>query len=153
MCFALFLGARVAPPIIPCSGKYGDGQVYTQPLNDYNSPVRGHFTLPHVVYVGSDQGCGCGFRNTSFQVDWPDEYIASMPDYDPKERQGNHEALAALVRQHFGGEPFVELYGCWEGDFALPEKDRRELTLADITALGFHFHQLGFARIVLAGSP
>ena len=152
MCFALFLGARVPPPIIPSSRKYGDGNVHTEALREYNSPVRVHFTLPHVVYVGSDRGCGCGFRNTDFQGDWPDEYIVSLPDYNPGEKQANHDALAALLRQYFGGEPCVELYGCWEGDFALLEKDRREVTLAEIASPGFHFHQLGFCRAILPGS-
>jgi hypothetical protein len=153
MCFALFLGARVAPPSIPCTGKYGDGHVYTKALTEYNSPVRAHFTLPHAVYVGSDQGCGCGFRNSSGFEGWPDDCIICDPDEDPAATQPNHESLVNLLRQYFRGEPFVELYGCWEGDFARPEKARLVVTPADITNQGFHFLQLGFCRVMLGGSP
>lgn len=153
MCFALFLGARVAPPIIPCTGKYGDGHVYTEVLREYNSPVCAHFTLPHVVYVGSDRGCGCGFRHSSGFEGWPDNCIICDRDEGTEAKQANHESLVALLRQHFRSEPFVELYGCWEGDFALPEKARLVVSPADIASQGFHFLELGFCRVVLGGSP
>ncbi len=147
MCFALFLGARVPPPVLPRSGKWGDGIVGTRALNEYNSPVKAHFTLPHVVYAESDHGCGCGFRHISYQNGWGEDYFASLPDYDTTDTQRNHLALAEFLRKHFQGEEFVEFYGCWEGDFALPEMDRRELTLDDLVQPGFHFHQLGYGRV------
>ena len=152
MCFVLYLAARVAPPITSYGGRGGQGTVSTDVLKEHDSAVRRHFTLPHVVYVGSDQGCGCGFRNTSFQGFWPDDVNVPFTPPDPNPNQPNHESLAGLLREHFGREDFIEFYGCWAGDTALTEIDRRELTLADIRNPAFHFHQRGFCRVTLAGA-
>jgi hypothetical protein len=65
-------------------------------------------------------------------------------------RRNEHHGYVFYVV--FGREGFIELYGCWAGETALPEIDRRELTLADISSLVFHFHQRGFCRVTLAGA-
>ena len=109
MCFMLYLGARVAPPITPHGGKSGIWTVHIEVLKQRDSGVRAHFTLPHVVCVASSQGCGCGFRNTSFDQFWPDELYAPFTDPDPGSRQPDHESLAGLLREYFGREAFIEL--------------------------------------------
>lgn len=111
MCFALFLGTRVPPVMLPRSGKYGDGTVGTEALREYNSAVKSHFSLPHVVYVASDHGCGCGFRHIAYSNGWSEDYFASLPDYDPTDTQRNYVALALeFLRQHFQEEESVEFY-------------------------------------------
>ena len=148
MCFVLYLAARVPPPLLP-HAKYGCRDVNTKALREYDEPVRAHFTLDQVVYLGSDQGCGCGFRSTTDPDPGAAEYFASLPDYDTTSTQPNHDALAARLRQHFAGEEFVELYGCWDGDFSLPERGRFEVSVEDLTAHAFHFVQRGYYRVNL----
>jgi hypothetical protein len=152
MCFMLCLGARVAPPSAAYGGKGGNGTVHIEVLSEHDSALRAHFTLPHVVYVASEQGCGCGFRHTSFQGFWPDESIVSDLAYTTQWTQANHEGLVLLLREHFWREAFIELYGYWAEDDALTEIDRREVNLADLSKPGFHFHQRGFCRVTLAGA-
>jgi hypothetical protein len=95
------------------------GRLHTQALRECDAPVRAQFTLPHVVYVGSDTGCGCNFRHASYQQGcWPEEQ--SIDEEKAPVTQPNHESLVAFIRQHFTGEPFVELYGCWSGDEGYP---------------------------------
>lgn len=148
MCFVLYLAARIPPPAIP-DGPYGCRDVHTRPLRAYDEPVRTHFTLEHAVYLGSDQGCGCGFRHTIVNDPRSGEYFASLPDYDTTSTQPNHDALAARLQRHFAGEDFVELYGCWDGDFALPERGRFELAVEDLADRAFHFVELGYYRVNL----
>jgi hypothetical protein len=148
MCFVLYVGARVAPPIVAASGGMVKGRLHTRALRECDAPVRAHFTLPHVVYVGSDQGCGCGFRHVSFQQGcWPEEEWCD--EAKAKATQPNHESLVAFLREHFGGEAFVELYGCWSGDEGRPEIERREVELAKLRSPGFHFHELGSCQVNL----
>lgn len=150
MCFVLYLGARVAPPIVGPAGKMVKGWLHTRALRECDLPVCTHFTLPHVVYVGSDTGCGCNFRNASYQQGcWPEEQ--SCDEAKAQVTQPNHESLVAFIRQHFADEMFVELYGCWSGDEARPELERRELELAQLRSPGFYFHHRSSCQVNLRG--
>ncbi len=146
MCFVLYLGTRQAPPITGHARV--PGRVCTEALPEPDHPVRRHFSLPVVTYVGSDQGCGCGFRH-GFRPSgaWSEEYAEWDPDYDPATDRPNHDGLVEFLRHHCAREPFVELYGCWNGDFAEPEEDRRELKLAELAEPMFHFHERGYCRV------
>jgi hypothetical protein len=73
MCFALFLGTRTPAPLIPFSRKRP--AFFTELAAGERVPPPGALTLPHVTYVGSDEGCGCGFRNIGrvgdeWESDW-----------------------------------------------------------------------------------
>lgn len=107
--------------------------------------VRCQFSLPCVTYLGTNRGCGCGFRSAMFQRGcWPEEWVASEPGYVPEEgSQPNHEALAAFVRGLLAAELFVELYGCWWGDFQEPPQDHQEIVASRLADPGFFFHHRG----------
>jgi hypothetical protein len=35
----------------------------TKDIDDSKKDVKIHFSLKEILYVGSDEGCGCGFRH------------------------------------------------------------------------------------------
>ncbi len=41
----------------------------TRDLNESEEYVKVHFSLKNILYMGSDQGCGCGFRHELFEND------------------------------------------------------------------------------------
>ena len=108
MCFCLYLATSSDPPLIDNEGPVGNGKIATRKLHEMRQEVRKKFTLAYVTAVGSDVGCGCGYRH--------DEAEIYDPGYDPSKTQPNHTALRAYLTEHCRAEPFVELYGCWDGD-------------------------------------
>jgi hypothetical protein len=148
MCFALFLGTRTPAPLIPFAKECP--AFFTELPFGGRVPPPGAFTLPHITYVGSDEGCGCGFRNLGrVGDDWVSVgTVMSWPGFDPAKTQPNHEDLAALIRRHFSAEPFVELYGGWEGQLSKPVLAREEIPLAEILEPHFHFRVQGFYRVL-----
>ncbi len=88
-----------------------------------DAPVRARFTLPEVAYVGSHEGCGCGFESSD--LTWQgftrvDEITPLLPALAADERatfeaeQRGRERLRDLVvaAQAHG---CVEVFGCWAG--------------------------------------
>ena len=143
MCFCLYLATSADPPVIPCHGPVGNGKIWTRRLREYQKAIRDKFLLPCVTEVGSDRGCGCGFRH--------DEGAVHRHDYDPSDTQPNHADLVAFLAEHCGTESFVELYGCWDGDHAKEVRDRRELALSELADERFHFRMDGYCRIRMPG--
>lgn len=151
MCFVLYLGSRTEGPLIPWDED--NPAICTKSLDEHDQAVKAHFTLPCVTYIGSDQSCGCGFRYLFFeQGQWPD---AGRRESDERlsESDVNHRALVAFIRQYFGTEPWIELYGCWYGDFAEAVEHRQEIALEQIADPQFQFKARGYCRVNLASSP
>ncbi len=143
MCFALHLGTRTVPSAVPHPDGPPQFWVNLAPRND--EVVRWHFTLPVLSYLGSDTGCSCGYRNITFQNGgWGAEWFyQNDPDWIGG-NQNNHDALAAYLRRLLEMEPFVELYGCWEGEWAEPELHRGEATPDLMADPKFVFRSRGF---------
>ncbi len=60
MCLAVYIGTDEE---LPLSAWVEDQTlVCFSALNEKDFPVRKHFSSKNVYYVGSDEGCGCGFR-------------------------------------------------------------------------------------------
>ena len=141
MCFCLYLATSSDPPLIPDQGyQQGSGKINTSRWrHDKLQAVQSKFTLPCITEVGSDVGCGCGFRHN--------EGACYDPDYDPSKTQPNHAGLVAFLAEHCGMEAFVELYGCWDGDEAEDLRDRREIQLSELAGERFHFRMNGYCKI------
>ena len=100
---------------------YGYGRVEAAPAG---APVRARFTLSHVTYVGSHEGCGCGFNSGDLawegfeRVDEVRPLIDAMSDEERAKflaAQGSRERLRAIVEGALTAGP-VEVFGCWAGD-------------------------------------
>lgn len=100
-----------------------------------DAPVRARFTAPHVTYVASYQGCGCGFE--AGRLVWQgvetfaeaDVIAAAMTTDERDELRLTRLSLARLrelvLCARDAGE--VELFTCWDGEEAEPPVDVRTL--------------------------
>jgi hypothetical protein len=97
--------------------------------------VRARFTAAHVTYVGSHEGCGCGFQSSGLAFDGVatvaearvllDAMTADeRAELDAEQR--SRERLRALIddARAYGA---VELFACWAGDEVDPEIATREV--------------------------
>lgn len=85
--------------------------------------VRQRFPLPFVSYVGSHEGCGCGYNSDDYTIH--EELVVDiLPLFDAlfdEERaefmaeQHSRERLKELVEQALVYGP-VEVFSCWDGD-------------------------------------
>lgn len=97
--------------------------------------VRARFSLPHVAYVGSHEGCGCGFN--SGDLEWQgfelvDEIMPLLGALTEQERsefeaeQRGRARLRELVTVALADGP-VEVFGCWAGDEVDPAVGEEEV--------------------------
>jgi hypothetical protein len=99
MCFLLFIACDAPVPTIPWDEN--DRKLNTQDLHDSEKPIIKHFSKSHYKYIGSDEGCGCGFRNiTYYYGKWPDESMIGSEYYTGEEEQPNHEQLFDFLKTY-----------------------------------------------------
>ena len=84
---------------------------------------------PHIYYVGSSQGCGCGWE-AALESD-EEEEIAEKT----KDRQALHQLLAS---QNFAGSHLII---CWEGDQGDELERPDKVSLAQIRDVNFEFEE------------
>jgi len=128
MCWALYLASDKELPQI--SWDNDNPSFNTQELSEAEKPVIKKFTFEHVIYLGSNEGCGCGFMSTDYQPNKNLEYL--------------HDYLSNALSRNSK----LEIFLCWEGDqsssllakksvrlseFAGPELPLGERELAIIT--------------------
>lgn len=119
------------------------------PLTERESAVRVQFTKTNVVCVGSHTQCSCGFRSLNLQPGGghlPPEYAVVE---EPEKSAADHAALAAYLRDRLTSEPEIELFACWEGDWAEAAASRSIISPDEVCALDFFFLERGFYRVVL----
>ncbi|MBL8719433.1 MAG: hypothetical protein JNL79_25825 [Myxococcales bacterium] len=141
MCLMVWLGSmralpehRLANPQVP-DPRLGYHRVETVPDA---APVRARFTLPHVAYVGSHEGCGCGFN--SGDLEWQGfelvaeiapliEALGAEERAEFEAEQRGRERLRDLVATAFADGP-VEVFGCWAGDEGDPSVNDMEVDVS-----------------------
>ena len=107
MCLTVFLAADHALPHV--NEDLVPPTFSVRPLQPNEEPVRAQFSKPHLFYVGSHTGCGCGFMAGDPAASAARAHtIAQLVDY-----------LNSAVQD---GE--VEMFVCWEGDQTKPIANR-----------------------------
>jgi hypothetical protein len=102
-----------------------------------------------VQYIGSTSGCGCDFPHATLQnSSWPEIGYQDLryPERAAIENE-NKQALVDLLRA--SGEPVVELYGVWDGDFAEEPRAHENITIEQILGPTFLFKERGFYRVAV----
>lgn len=146
MCFVLYAGTL--KPMAHKEWRKDAPELSVKALTERESPITTHFSKPEVQYIGSTSGCGCDFPHVMCQNgDWPwfEEEEEDELDHRQKEtEQNNLEALVTLLRHT--GEPIVELYGVWDGnfDFRTPPAAHEEIHFNAILEPAFRFKEQGF---------
>lgn len=98
--------------------------------------VRGKFSLPHVYYAGSHEGCGCGFFK-----EW-------KPDEELSRGQENYIALARTLREALARGARMELFSCWEGDQDKKPESVGSVTPDELEEPPFELKELQLLRVV-----
>jgi hypothetical protein len=140
MCFVLYMATDVPVPTIPWNEN--NRRLNTQDLSEHDRLVASHFTKPYKKYVGSDLGCGCGFRSVSFQNgEWPEEAMIGYEDHTGEEEQPNHQQLFDFLAGLMCENREIELYGCWDGDFVELSAGHAKIALSKILDKKFFFRE------------
>jgi hypothetical protein len=148
MCFVLYAGT--SHPITLKEWRKEAPDLSVKPLTGRESPIATYFSKPQVQCIGSTSDCGCDFPHVMFQNGaWPwfddDE---PEPEREANERY-NRERLVALLRE--SGEPEIELYGAWDGnfDFTTPPAIRETISVETLLERGFRFKEQGFYVVTI----
>lgn len=141
MCFVLYIGTDDPLPTIPW--QENDPHLNTADLTEHDRAVAKHFSKPYTKYLGSEQGCGCGFRNVSCQDGvWPEEWlIGQEKDYDGTSEAKIHQELHDFVLKRLHDNRTIQLFGCWDGEFELPVVCRDNIEINKLLDHSFFFRE------------
>jgi hypothetical protein len=115
----LYLGSEKPLPLIAWDEDKPSFHVTELP-EDLNG-VRQQFSKPYVYYLGSHQGCGCGFSYGQYEND--DEEL---------EARECVSRLSKYLSQAVEIAGALELYSCWSGDEEEPPSFQENVTQDEI---------------------
>ena len=109
-------------------------------LSEVNKDVLTHFNLPYVSYIGSDESCGCGFKHALMQ---DGQWFPVIDSENSDDGFKNQKQLFDFIKGNLIDQEFIEIYGCWDGDFAELSQDKQEIELNDLLDPEFYFKERG----------
>jgi len=136
MCMVIFMASRSPLPLIPWQPDTPAFNVAD--LSEHEERVRRHFSVPHVRYAGSHTQCGCGFNEGRKNPECYDD-----PAKDRVAALASSTQLARYVREHH----VEQIYSCWSGDEAEPQKFERQITPEALIVEDFFFREREFFNI------
>ncbi len=126
----IYLAADVPLPLVPWDEE--EPGFHVDEISETEEGVRAQFQKAHVVYVGSHEGCGCGFQYGK----WPEG------THEPSELalcQASKAALAEYLSEQAGRVGRIELFACWDGDQEAIPEHQRSLAPAELAKPEFFF--------------
>ena len=132
MCRAVFLASDRPLPTIPWDKNNPDFHV-TDP-NSWGREGQQLLSLAHIYYVGSHQGCGCGFQK----------------DFENDEAEQQHRKLADYLRRALSSGVVVELLSYWPDDSVKRPPELPTIRPGDLEESSFDFPNSDalFVRVV-----
>ena len=107
------------------------------PLSDQELPVRAQFSLPHLYYTGAHTQCACGFSRTE--------------EPDDTARRASLRALVVCLKPVVQ-DGTVELFVCWDGDYAAAPQQRLQLPLDELEHDPRWLEERSFVAVVQAAA-
>ncbi|MHA4810125.1 hypothetical protein ACX0G9_18570 [Flavitalea flava] len=139
----LYLGANNQMPRINFDKR--SPAFNTKELDESEYAVRSHFSQSNVLYVGTDQGCGCGFRHALLaDGEWLD--VVDEDNKEQNKEQKNHQDLLDYIG-NYSNDVHVEIYGCWAGDVIELPQSREVINGSDLINKDFYFKERGFYQV------
>lgn len=132
MCFMLYVASGA--PLLRIAFDAASPSFHTKALDPVEAAVAQHFSLSHVAYAGSSEGCGCDFNYAS--NDGALQWRPAGPG-DGISEADNMRRLREYIDGVIRSSGTVELYGCWDGDFAEPPLIRERITADELVQPGF----------------
>ena len=140
MCFVLYMAADAEIPDIPFDADAP--ALNTQSLSNSELPLRDVFHKRHMKFLGSSNGCGCGYRYLSYQDgQWPEEYLIGTDPESDADAQPEHESLHRFILDQLQHNDKIELYGCWDGDFRHPPARHDVIGVDDLISDDFFLRE------------
>lgn len=145
MCFTLYLGSDKERPVSNWDEKYP--RFYVENINSAFTGenrdesirlIKQHFSKQIIYYVGSHEGCGCGFRRENYVC------LDKKTLLKTAENQRN---LYEYISRCLTDEITIELYGCWAGDEAEPADLTRKLKVEELIRNDFFFDEGEFTVV------
>lgn len=132
MCLAVYIASSIGLPTTKWNESVPAFYLETVPLGEN---VRKQFSLPNVYYVGSHEGCGCGF------------FKEGEADEELEIHQSNYASLARCIRsaQEKGAE--LELFACWEGDQGSKPEFVESTTATELENPAYQFKEKLFIHV------
>ena len=143
MCYAVYIGTSIKQNV----GTYIPDQtdLYLNLLRSEEEMVglKQKFIKQHLYYVGSCEGCSCGFS-----YDPTDPNVCS--NYDHEEESRTIKSLQALINliYELTQKDDLEFYCCWEGDWEFPIEENIEIDIRQIS-LGKNYFGLTERQFIL----
>jgi len=107
---------------------------HVEELSKRDEAVRKQFSKPCIYYVGSHEGCGCGFQYGQYEeLEQDREESAAVEE----SRRHLSEFLATALQ----GQAEVELFACWDGDQAATPEHRGRMSPSDLLRDHAHFRE------------
>ena len=122
MCMMVYVASDYALPTLPWDATCP--QFHVTELNERSVPVRRHFTKPCAYYIGSHEGCGCGFQYG--------EYEGFEDEADLPQKRESRRRLAEFLAVALQHQTQVELFACWDGDEGQEPEYRGQARPADL---------------------
>lgn len=129
MCLAVFIASDQPLVLVPWDEASPAFNVV--PLSEHEEAVRRQFSLAHTVYAGAHTRCSCGFRSE---------------DENPAAVARSRSALLQYIEQAAARGP-VEVFVCWEGEWAELPRMRAERSLASLAGEYEWLEELTLTRI------
>ena len=122
MCIMVYVASDYPLPTTAWNQAHPAFHVVDVPEGD--APVRCQFSKPCVYYVGSHEGCGCGFQYG--------EYEGFEVEVDLPDKRNSRRLLSEFLSAALRHQQEVELFACWDGDQAIKPEYRARLQPADL---------------------
>ena len=145
MCMTFYIGSNV--PLVKINFDKNSPSFHTMELSQEEQLVTGHFSSSNVLYMGSDLGCGCGFKHSLLEKAglWYD--VVDENDEDVKSTLINHQNLIKYLTSILQKKEKIEIYACWDGNHVQKPQWLEKLTPADLENENFYFKENGFYTI------
>lgn len=137
MCMMLYVASDKPLPTVAWDKDIPNFNV--KELDENSKTVRKQFSKSYVYYLGSHQGCGCGFSYGQY-------------DYDDQKEEENAaresvRRLSEYLSQVLETAGTLEIYSCWDGDQEDEPKFQKSMTPKDIGGDAFWFQERQFTKV------
>ena len=105
---------------------------YSSEKQDEIEQVKSNFSKENIYYVGSHEGCGCGFRQ---------EWFWMQDEEDVEKTSKNQRQLFDYVSECLIDEDVIEIYACWAGSENDPAKSKSEIFVGELIKPDFFFKE------------
>ena len=127
MCLSVYLASDQPLPLIEWNEE--KPSFYVKGLTPSEELVKIQFDIPHIYYLGSHEGCGCGFFKSG--RDW----------VDLRRTEQDYSQLTAYLKKAKSLGARNQIYSCWDGDEETEPEFRENITLENLTEKNFEFKE------------